>query len=127
MAEAILDASAILAFLNGESGSEAVAGVMRNALVSTVNVAEVVGKLVERSMSAQNAGDIIARLPCRHVVFDSELAHRAGSLRGDTGRLGLSLGDRACLALAERERLPVLTTDRAWEQLDLDVSVRLLR
>ncbi len=127
MARVVLDASAILAFLHRETGAEAVREVMTDALVSTVNVAEVVAKLVERKMPARQSCEVVAGLTCRQVAFDTDLAYRTGILRGQTARLGLSLGDRACLALAERERLAVLTADRAWSELELDVDVELLR
>jgi ribonuclease VapC len=61
------------------------------------------------------------------VAHDAQLARRAGELRPLTKRLGMSLADRACLALAERERLPALTADRSWKSLAFDIDVRLIR
>lgn len=71
--------------------------------------------------------DILGGLHLSIVPFDDELAYDCAGLRPVTKHLGLSLGDRACLALAKREVLPVLTADRVWSELDIGVEVRLIR
>ncbi|HYS47466.1 MAG TPA: type II toxin-antitoxin system VapC family toxin [Xanthobacteraceae bacterium] len=123
MSSVVLDSSALLAFIHGEPGGEAVAGVIGDALVSSVNHAEVVTKLVERTGSLEAARTALGIANVDVVDFDRPLAEQAGALRSR----GLSLGDRACLALAAREAAPALTADRIWATLELDVEVRLIR
>lgn len=127
MASAVLDSSAILAVLNDEPGADVVESMMDDALVSTVNYAEVVAKLVERGSTAAAAQAALLIVALTTVDFDIALALRTGGLRGETLRHGLSLGDRACLALAERERVPALTGDRSWLGAVSSIEVRLIR
>ncbi len=127
MASIVLDASVILAHINGEPGSARAAAFFGDALVSAVNFSEVVAKLVERGASLGLVRAALSRYGLQVAVFDEDLAERTGALRPQTKPLGLSLGDRACLALAERFGLPVLTADRTWKELNLSVEVQLLR
>jgi PIN domain nuclease of toxin-antitoxin system len=127
MASAVLDASVLLAHLSGAKGSEAVPELASGALLSTVNLAEVIAKLLERNFTANEAGAAIYGYRFDPVPFDRELARRTGVLRPLTKALGLSLGDRACLALAEREGLPVLTTDKSWARLNIGIEIRIIR
>jgi ribonuclease VapC len=127
VASIVLDASVILAHINGEPGSERAAGFFGDALISAVNLAEVVGKLVERGVGLALVRQALSLYGLQVVAFDEELAERTGALRPETKALGLSLGDRACLALAQRSALPALTTDRAWKDLNIPVEVQLLR
>jgi ribonuclease VapC len=127
MASAVLDSSAILAVLNQERGADAVEAQLDEALISTVNYAEVVAKLVERGSTATQAQSALEAIALTTVDFDRTLAWRTGVLRGETIKRGLSLGDRACLALAEREGLPVLTGDRNWVGAISSVEIRLIR
>lgn len=126
MSDVVLDSSAILALLINEPGSDVVEAALPRALLSTVNLAEVVAKLCERGVPAEEATSMIDEIGVVIVEFDAEQATRAGALRPSTRRAGLSLGDRACLALAHLRNLPVLTADTAWARLD-DPSVRLIR
>ncbi len=127
MADIVLDASAILALLRNERGAEAVAAIIAKGLVSAVNLSEVVAKLVERGTAAADAVDIVDSLPFETADFDSALAHAAGLMWTRGKKAGLSLGDRACLALAEHHGLPAITADRNWRDLELAVEVRILR
>jgi|SoiMethySBSTD1v2_1073268.scaffolds.fasta_scaffold4732378_1 ribonuclease VapC len=127
MASVVLDASALLAHIREEPGSSLVADLAADALMSTVNLAEVFSKLMERGLSADQADAIVYRYGFEVVPFDEELARRTGALRPATKTLGLSLGDRACLALALREALPVVTTDRNWTKLTLGIEIRVVR
>src|SRR4051794_17467658 len=111
MAKAILDSSAILAVLNNEIGSQIVIAILDDAITSAVNHAEVVSKLVERGATLEQARVMLRTIDVAVVEFDRPMAERVGELRGTTKRLGLSLGDRACIALAEREKTPALTGD----------------
>lgn len=123
----VLDASAILAFYFAEPGIEIVQKVMFGSLVSSVNYSEAISKALDRGRVLDNVVGSFTQMGLIVVPHDQPLALRTGALRLATRRLGLSIGDRACLALAERERLPVYTTDRAWRGLDLGVEIRLIR
>lgn len=127
MAKVVLDASALLAFVTGEPGGEIVADAIGDAVISTVNFAEVVTKLVDRGASVDGARDVLGIAEYGIVEFDRGQAEATGALIAKTRKRGLSLGDRACLALAQRERIPALTADQGWADLDVDVDVRLFR
>lgn len=117
----ILDASAVLAFLLREPEHERVTEVLLTApRMSTVNLAEVVTKYVLRGAAAQGER-LCHELPVLFDPVDEELAFQAALMAAVTRPLGLSLGDRICLALARRTGLPALTADRSW----LDVADRL--
>lgn len=124
----VLDAAALMAELNGEPGSEQVIDAYPGVVASAVNVAEVIAKLTERGATVEETAEIAARMRCPVQPFDAAQALLAGQLRGPTRALGLSLGDRACLALALTVGADrVLTTDRAWLRLDLGLDVRVIR
>jgi ribonuclease VapC len=127
MVEVVLDSSAILSVLNSERGGDSVASIMPRSFVSVANEAEVITVLIRGGKSPDQALQFVADLPYRRVDLDAHLAQRAGTLWRDVKPRGLSLGDRCCLALAERENLPVLTGDRRWADLSIDIEVRLLR
>jgi len=127
MASAVLDSSAILAVLNNEVGADTVVAVLDDALVSTVNYSEVVAKLMERGSTSAQAQSALRSIALTTVDFDIALAQRTGALRAETIRRGLSLGDRACLSLAEREGVPAVTGDRNWVGAVSGVEIRLIR
>lgn len=127
MSRAVLDASAIIALLRDEPGAEAVRVWVPDALVSAVNISEVGAKFAERGMKEADIRGAIGTLGLEVVAFDEAAAHATAWLRGQTRRLGLSLGDRACLALGATRGLPVLTTDRSWAGVDIGVDVRVVR
>jgi ribonuclease VapC len=128
VSEAILDSSAALAVIQGEPGAAVVLAALRvGAAMGTVNLAEVVTKLSEGGSSEEDIREAIERLALELVPLDAESAFQAGFLRAATRHAGLSLGDRACLALARQLSLPVLTADRSWQNVDIDVGVRLIR
>ena len=124
---AVLDASALLALLDGEPGQEVVASLVPGAVIGAVNLAEVVGKLAERGMPKGDIREALDGLALEVHSADEYLAYAAGMLRPRTREHGLSLGDRACLAVASMLDMPAYTADRAWAELDLDVEVRLIR
>ena len=114
-ASAVLDASAVLSVLNSEPGASALARVLGgDPIMSAVNYAEVISKLVERGKAWRDAVALVDALALGIIGFDVALAERAGALRDETKKRGLSLGDRACLALAERERAPAITCEHMW-------------
>ena len=127
MADSVLDASAVLALLGNERGAEPVREALGSAFISAVNLAEVLTKLADRGVTETDLRAIRLSLDIRVRSFDENAAWRASSLRDTTRSRGLSIGDRACLALALEEGLPALTTDRAWATLNVGVSVRTLR
>ncbi|MDE0060772.1 MAG: type II toxin-antitoxin system VapC family toxin [Defluviicoccus sp.] len=127
MAEAVLDASAVLALLHGEPGGETVRSVLPHSVISTVNLSEVIAELVENGIDGAMAVRLTEAQPFRPMDHTLNLARIAGTLRAETRSAGLSLGDRACLALALDLGLPVFTADRAWRELPLDIEVRSIR
>jgi len=94
-------------------------------VISSVNAAEVVTKLIRNGGDIERAKEAIEFVDCPIVPVDADLALRAATLGATTK--GLSLGGRICLALAEREGVPALTADRAWAELGLAVDVELIR
>ena len=110
----VLDSSAVLAVLQREHGYEAVLGRVQRASISTVNLAEVVSKLRERGLPEDVADASVALLELQVHPFTISQARRVGHLRPGTRALGLSLGDRACLALAAELGATALTGDRDW-------------
>lgn len=124
--EFVLDASAIFALLDQEPGWETVDAVTRR-VVSVVNVAEVGTVLVNRGYIVEQFVLVLASLQLETIDFDSRQAYETARLRAATKSAGLSLGDRACLALAGALRLPVLTADRAWRDIDVGVTIELIR
>ena len=127
MASAVLDSSAVLAVLNAEPGADVVIATLDDALLSTVNYAEVVTKIVERGGTYKEAEPALQLITATVVDFDIALAQRTGALRAETLKRGLSLGDCACLSLAEREGVPAITDDRNWLGAVSSVEVRLIR
>jgi ribonuclease VapC len=127
MISAVLDASALLAYVNGEPGADLVASMIGDAAISAVNFAEAVTKLVEKGAALDVARIVLGVASIDVVDFDRTLAEQSGALVARTKIAGLSLGDRACLALAAREQVPAVTGDRAWARLSLDIEIRLIR
>jgi PIN domain nuclease of toxin-antitoxin system len=123
----LLDASAVLAVINRESGADRVHAVIGNSSISAVNLAEVASNLMERGYSSVDLHATLTPLSLIVVDFDRSQAIEAARLRPLTSQAGLSLGDRACLALAALRRLPVMTADRAWARLDLGIEIVVIR
>ncbi|MDO8295933.1 MAG: type II toxin-antitoxin system VapC family toxin [Caulobacter sp.] len=127
MADWVLDASAVLAVVLTEPGGDMVRPLIADSLLSAVNLAEVTTRLLDLGFPSARIDSRLERLRFTVVPFDEGLALSAGLLRAQTRHLGLSVGDRACLALAQREQLPALTADRSWAKLDVGVEVVLIR
>ena len=122
-----LDASALLAFLFRESGHEAVAARIEDCCISAVNVAEVLGRFAR---DGHDSAHVLARLQATSieiVPFDAAAAAATAALAPATRSAGLSLGDRACLALARARSVPALTADRTWSRLELGISIEVVR
>jgi PIN domain nuclease of toxin-antitoxin system len=124
----VLDASAILAVLNEEPGSDGLTlKMLKNAVGSTVNLAEVHTKLVSRGGDPEEAWEDALSTIQQAVPFDEQQARLAGSLVARTRALGLSPGDRACLALGLVLKAPVYTTDRSWKNLSIGVRIHVIQ
>jgi len=120
----VLDASAVLALVHDEPGADQVANALPGSTLSAVNLAEVVGKLVDADVEAQQLRTLLVSAGVTIEPFGADDAELAGALRSVVGGRALSLGDRCCLAVAVRSDPPeVLTGDRAWAELDLPVRV----
>ncbi len=128
MASCVLDASAILAVVFVEPGSDVVARALRTgAATSAVNAAEVAARLNEDGWLETEIALTFDELRVEILPFDLQCALQTGRYRPATRRHGLGLGDRACLATARLQGLPALTSDRAWSTLDLDVEIVCIR
>jgi PIN domain nuclease of toxin-antitoxin system len=123
----VLDASALLAYLQDEPGQEKVEAVLANAVMSSVNWAEVMQKSVAAGVDVEGMQQDVSALGLTILPFTADDADHTGRLWQQTRQYGLSLGDRACLTLGQLLQAPVLTTDRVWARLDLPVTVHLLR
>ncbi|MDX2143394.1 MAG: type II toxin-antitoxin system VapC family toxin [Rhodospirillaceae bacterium] len=124
---AVLDASAVIALLVREPGAEVVQKAMSRAEISSVNLAEVITKLIDRGFTESDISLVMERLRLHVHPFDEAAAYRSARLRAATRARGLSLGDRACLALGVALSQPVLTADQSWAKLDVGVDVRVIR
>jgi PIN domain nuclease of toxin-antitoxin system len=123
----VLDASALLCLLHDEKGAARVAEALPRSIVSAVNLSEAVAKLADAGLPADHISVAVESLQLAIVPFDKDQAEFAGLLRPKTRHAGLSVGDRACLALGLMRKAIVLTCDRAWSKLDLGVAVEQLR
>lgn len=123
----MLDASAVLAMMLGEGGSDEARKRLPSSQISTVNLSEVVAKLQEGGVPDEVITSSLAELDFDVLTFDQEQAVRAGLLRASTRGAGLSLGDRACLSAAASSNAVAVTTDRAWGKVDIGIAIEVLR
>jgi ribonuclease VapC len=128
MSRSVLDASAILAIINQEPGHEKLTPeILSEAVCSTVNLAEVQAKLVSRGWSSNDAWQDAISPVQEAVPFTFEHARFSGDLVVQTQKLGLSLGDRACLAVAAALKCPIYTTDKIWKELKIPIKIHIIR
>jgi ribonuclease VapC len=123
----VVDSSVVLAVVYNEPGWETALEYLDGAVLSSVNLTEVQGKLVGRGMPSDAAWETVVHVVSEFELFDAEQGRIAGDLILKTREYGLSLGDRACLALGVKLGLPVYTMDRAWKGLKVGVKVHVLR
>ena len=127
MSSVVFDASCLFILIKQEPGVDAVDAIDGDIVMSSVNYAEIVTKLALGGGSRGTIENILAEYMMTVVPFTERLAKTAGLLVTHTRRRGLSLGDRACLAVGMELGLPVITADRAWGNLDLGVEIRVIR
>lgn len=127
MSKYVLDTSAVLALLNQETGYGKVAPLLGDSLISAVNLCEVMGKLIDAGLSEEETRESIDLLNIEVINFDADLAHLAATLRPTTKKLGLSLGDRSCLALGLARHHTIVTAERLWAKLKIGVNIDLIR
>ena len=123
----VFDSSALLAVAFEEEGAEAATRRLGDGILSAVNASEVIARFVDLGATGEEARASLLAFGLEIRPFDTTLAVTAGLLRVATRERGLSLGDRACMALAIHEQAGVVTADRTWATLDLDVDVELIR
>lgn len=129
MTAAVLDASALLALLLGEPGADRVKAVLPDSAMSTVNLAEVVAYFARKGAGDNDIRTMLNQVTFERIPFDADLAHVTGLLHPQAQAVGLSMGDRACLALALRLGVPALTTDRVWQRVaaSMGAAVEVIR
>lgn len=124
----VLDASIILAVIHQERGSEKITpSLLARGMISTVNLAEVQSKLVISGWSPRDAWEDANGLAQEIQPFTADHARIAGDLIAETRSLGLSLADRACLALGLELKTPIYTADRSWKNLKLGLQIHSIR
>lgn len=127
MSKYVLDASALLALLNEEKGKDRVEAAVADSVISAVNYCETLGKLIDGGMTDTDAREAVELLNLQVIDFDAGLAQIAAALRPKTKMLGLSLGDRSCLALALVRNDVAITAERAWSKLRMGVKIEVIR
>ncbi|HBG35135.1 MAG TPA: hypothetical protein DER04_07955 [Holosporales bacterium] len=126
--EVVIDASALLAFLKGEERAlNELEEILPKALISSVNFCEVATILGGLGMPKEIIEEVVEETVGKIVSFDDSQALIAADLRHLTKPYGLSLGDRACLALGLTYKLPVYTADKIWKKIDIDIPIELIR
>lgn len=123
----VLDSSAMLAVINNEAGADRVVQRMRGSFFSTVSLIEVQSKLILNGVPPDFAWHLIERFQCEICPLDVEQARLASSMARIAKPLGISLGDRVCLALAIQRNAIAYTADRAWRGLTLGIKIELIR
>ncbi|MCZ2343635.1 MAG: type II toxin-antitoxin system VapC family toxin [Bacteroidales bacterium] len=127
MTSVVLDASALLAFLHQEPGGEKVVPMLSRCIMSAVNLAETYSQLGRYGAALPAAANQVQRLQIPIMAFDNQQAMLTASIHNITRGQGLSLGDCACLALGMSQKAMVVTADRKWAMLRLDVEIVQIR
>ncbi len=124
----IFDTSAILALINLEKGYDLVLPIIDKAIMSTVNVAEVAKFLIDKeSYTRAKASTLIDSTLHGIIPFTTSQALTSAEIIKETKKYGLSLGDRACIALSMETGYPIYTADKMWQKLDLDLDIVYVR
>ncbi len=123
----VLDSSALLALIGNEKGGDFVADIVENSIMSSVNFCEVISKIISLGVPENEAVKIVSDLIPEVINFDEKIAVIAGKLVKQTKSFGLSLGDRACLATAQKLGLAVVTADKIWSKLKTEIDIEVIR
>lgn len=130
MADYVIDASSVLVSVFNEPGADIIDALIASGdhrlLICSVNLTEAVSKMLDHGMTIDVASQVLLPIGLEEVPFGPELSLTAAALRIPTRDLGLSLGDRCCLALAKERGLAVLTADRTWRLIDTLVGVEVI-
>ena len=127
MSRFVFDTSAILAIIFEEPGADRALASIHNALITTVNITEALTRCLDKQLSIEAVETFLAAHAMEFVDFGHNLARAAAASRISTKPFGLSLGVRACLALAVREGATVMTADRTWANLDIGCKIEVIR
>ena len=127
MSKIVFDSSALLALLNNEAGGEIVSSYKAQAIISTVNLAEVNTILLNMGMKVAEISNLGSAIVKEVIPFDLSQALHSASLKQANKSFGLSMGDCACISLAEIKGLPVLTADKIWKKANIKAEVILIR
>ena len=127
MTKYVFDASALLALINREEGAEEVEKLLHHSIMSSVNVSECAAILSRIELPQEKIKNLLTELIPEIIPFEVKQAFETARLRKMTKEKGLSLGDRACLALGSLRNLPVVTADRVWKALGCGVKIHLIR
>lgn len=128
MTKIIFDASAIIALFAKEKGYETIKAYLKDAVISSVNVAEVYKYCLEiQNLTSEEAENLFIILGIKIINFTNQQALITAKLLNKTKSYGLSLGDRACIALAMIENSPVITCDSIWKKIDVNVEFIIAR
>jgi ribonuclease VapC len=122
----VIDSSALLAVLQKETGYLIVVPLLMGASMSAVNLSEVLQKAEQKNLRIPDLAVNIRGLGVRTIPFCAQQAELAANLWTKTSALGLSLGDRACLALAQTLEAVAITADQTWVNVP-DIQVRIIR
>ena len=124
----ILDASALLALIQEETGAEIIKPLLKFSVMSVVNVTETLSVLQRTNISPEEGLTLITDIVTTIVPFDLEQAEQVAKLHPLVQPQGLSLADRACIGLGIKLQIPIYTADRIWDELKLDnIDIRLIR
>ena|SRR3989338_6006463 len=127
MIKYVIDTSALLALIQGEKGSDTIVAALPDAIMSSVNIAEAATVLMRNQFNKVETTKLINSLIKDSIVFDQEQAFETANIKAQTKLNGLSLGDCACLSLAKLKNLPVLTADKIWSKLNIDIEIKFIR
>lgn len=128
MSKIVFDSSAIIALFAKEKGYEFIKQHMKNAIISSVNIAEVYKYCINvQNLTEDDTKSLIEMLDIKIIDFNNEQALITASLVSKTKQYGLSLGDRACIALAIIGNHSIITCDTIWQKVDVGIEFIMAR